>query len=169
MLRAFLSAGIDTTVFGLGNVLHLLARHPDAYDKLRADPELLRAAIDEAMRVEPVAQQVFRTTARETALGGATLADNYKVMLLIGSSNRDPRQWPNADTFDIERRPRGTLTFGAGIHGCVGQVIARLEIEALLTVLMKRVRRFHVAGTPELYLNNTLRGLATLPLAIETA
>jgi 4-methoxybenzoate monooxygenase (O-demethylating) len=77
-----------------------------------------------------------------------------------------PRRWDKPDTFDVRRRATGHMTFGTGIHGCVGQAVARLESEAIFGALTKRVASFELTGEPARRLNNTLRGLDTLPLRI---
>jgi len=94
------------------------------------------------------------------------VAENTKVLCMLASANRDPRRWPDADRFDIERRPSGHVALGSGIHGCVGQAVARLEGEVVLTALARRVKRIEVAGPHTRRLNNTLRALDTLPLRL---
>ena len=88
------------------------------------------------------------------------------MLCLLASANRDPRKWSEPDRYDITRRPSGHMAFGSGIHGCVGQAVARLEGEVVLTALAKRVRRIEVTGAHTRRLNNTLRALDTLPLRL---
>lgn len=166
LVRSFLSAGVDTTVNGIGNALLCLARHPEQYAKLRADLSLARPAFEEALRVESTVQTFFRTTVREVAFAGATIPPDSKVLAFLAAANRDPRQWPEPDRYDITRRPSGHMAFGSGIHGCVGQVVARLEGELILTEVAKRVARIELAGSPVRRLNNTLRALGSLPLRL---
>ena len=161
LVRSFLSAGVDTTVNGIGNALLCLARHPDAYARLRADLSLARPAFEEALRYESTVQTFFRTTVREVAFAGATIPPDSKVLAFLAAANRDPRQWPEPDRYDITRRPSGHMAFGSGIHGCVGQVVARLEGELILTEIAKRVARIELAGEPTRRLNNTLRALGS--------
>jgi cytochrome P450 len=94
------------------------------------------------------------------------LGHGEKVLLLFAAANRDPRRWDRPDTFDVRRRATGHMTFGTGIHGCVGQAVARLESEAIFGALAKRVVSFELKGEPRRRLNNTLRGFDTLPLRI---
>ncbi|HXO67702.1 MAG TPA: cytochrome P450, partial [Bradyrhizobium sp.] len=82
------------------------------------------------------------------------------------AANRDPRRWDRPDTFDVTRRATGHMTFGTGIHGCVGQAVARLETEAILGALVRRVATFEMTAEPTRRLNNTLRGFDTLPLRV---
>jgi cytochrome P450 len=169
LVRSFLSAGIDTTVYGLGNALHCFARYPEQWSVLRENPNLIRGAFEEVLRFEAPVQTFFRTTTRDVEVAGVRLGDGEKVLLFLAAANRDPRRWDRPDTFDVRRRATGHMTFGTGIHGCVGQAVARLESEAIFGALTKRVASFELTGEPRLRLNNTLRGLDTLPLRIVAA
>ena len=88
------------------------------------------------------------------------------VLVLFGAGNRDPKRWPDADTFDITRETKGHVGFGGGVHACVGQMVARLEVELVLAELLQRVEHIELAGEPVRRLNNALRGLASLPLRV---
>lgn len=166
LVRSFLSAGVDTTINGLGNALFALAHHPAEYAKLHADPSLARPAFEEALRWESTAQTFFRTAGGDTQIAGIPIAANTKVLCFLSAANRDPRKWPDPDRYDIERRPSGHVALGSGIHGCVGQVVARLEGEVVLTALARRVKAIEVAAPHTRRLNNTLRALDTLPLRL---
>lgn len=169
LVRSFLSAGVDTTINGLGNALFALAHHPEQYAKLHADPALARPAFEEALRWESTAQTFYRTAVRDCEIAGMPVAGNTKILCMLASANRDPRKWPEPDRYDIGRRPSGHVAFGAGIHGCVGQAVARLEGDVVLTAIAKRVKRIEVAGPHTRRLNNTLRALDTLPLSFIAA
>jgi 4-methoxybenzoate monooxygenase (O-demethylating) len=169
LVRSFLSAGVDTTVYGLGNALYCFASYPEQWAILRENPNLLRGAFEEVLRFEAPVQTFFRTTTRQIDVGGVRLGDGEKVLLFLAAANRDPRRWDKPDTFDIKRRATGHMTFGTGIHGCVGQAVARLESEAILGAFIKRVASFELTGQPAPRLNNTLRGLDTLPLRVVLA
>jgi cytochrome P450 len=166
LVRSFLSAGIDTTVYGLGNALYCFARNPEQWTIVRENPKLIRGAFEEVLRFEAPVQTFFRTTTRDVEVGGVRMGDGEKVLLFLAAANRDPRRWDKPDAFDVTRRATGHMTFGTGIHGCVGQAVARLESEAILGALARRVVAFELTGEPELRLNNTLRGFDTLPLRI---
>jgi len=166
LVRSFLSAGIDTTVYGLGNALYCLARYPEQWAILRNNPNLIRGAFEEVLRFEAPVQTFFRTTTKPVEVAGVRLGDGEKVLLFLAAANRDPRRWEKPDTFDVTRRAAGHMTFGTGIHGCVGQAVARLETEAILTALAKRVVSLELTSEPERQLNNTLRGFDKLPLRI---
>lgn len=169
LVRSFLTAGVDTTVNGLGNALHAFSRHPQQWRALHEEPGLARAAFEEAIRYESPVQTFFRTTTRDVDLGGVTIPRGEKVLMFLGSANRDPRRWSDPERFDITRRASGHVGFGSGIHACVGQMLARLEGEVVLGALARRVERIEPAGAPVLELNNTLRGFAHLPVTVEAA
>jgi 4-methoxybenzoate monooxygenase (O-demethylating) len=153
----------------VGNALWCFAQYPQQYGLLRAEPERARGAFEEVLRFEAPVQTFFRTTTRDVELDGVAIPGGEKVLLFIGAAGRDPRQWPDPDTFDITRRTTGYVEFGFGIHACVGMAMARLEGEAILTALACHVAAIEPAGTPRRMLNNTLRGLATLPLRLVPA
>lgn len=169
LVRSFLSAGVDTTVNGIGNMIHAFARHPEAWDAVRANPALRKRAFDEALRWEGTAQAFFRTTTRAVELGGVAIPEGAKIVTFLGAANRDPRHWPDADRFDVTRVASGHVGFGYGIHQCLGQMIARQEAEVVLEALVERVRSLRVAGPPTRRINNTLYALASLPVTVEPA
>ncbi|MFL6717634.1 MAG: cytochrome P450 [Burkholderiaceae bacterium] len=166
LVRSFLTAGVDTTVNGLGNALYCMATYPEQYARLLATPELARPAFEEVLRFESPVQTFFRTTSKPMEFAGVHLKENQKVLLFLASANRDERQWKHADVFNIERKPTGHMAFGSGIHGCVGQVVARLEGEVVLGALARRVKRIEFTGDPTRRLNNTLRAFSSLPLRL---
>jgi 4-methoxybenzoate monooxygenase (O-demethylating) len=86
--------------------------------------------------------------------------------MLLASANRDPRKWDKPDAYDIERKTIGHVGFGAGIHMCVGQLLARMEGEVMLAALARKVKSIEITGEPQRAFNNTLRGLETLPVEI---
>jgi cytochrome P450 len=89
--------------------------------------------------------------------------------MFLGAANRDPRRWEDPDRYDIARRTSGHVGFGNGVHMCVGQLLARLEGECVLTALAHRASAVEIAGPPVRRYNNTLRGLASLPVAVHPA
>jgi cytochrome P450 len=169
-VRSFFRAGVDTTIAGIGFALNQLARHPQQYEMVRADPVKVRNAFEEAIRHESPAQVLFRTTCGDTELSGYRLRGDVKVGFYPGAANRDPRNWTEPDKFDIARQVVGAhLAFGAGPHMCIGQMIARLEAECILGALAARARTIQLAGPPVYRLVNTLRTLESLPLLITPA
>jgi hypothetical protein len=166
LVRSLLTAGIDTTVHGLGNAMLCFATHPDQWAALRADPGRSRAAFEEVLRFESPVQTFFRTTTREVEVDGVRIPEREKVLLFLAAANRDPRRWADPERFDISRKAAGHVAFGSGIHACVGRMVARLEGELLLGALARRVTAIELDGEPERMLNNTLRGLARLPVRL---
>jgi len=169
LVRSFLSAGIDTTVYGLGNALYCFAGNPEQWTALCENPNLIRGSFEEVLRFEAPVQTFFRTTTKAVDVGGVRLGEGEKVLLFLAAANRDPRRWDRPDVFDVRRRAAGHMTFGTGIHGCVGQAVARLESEAIFGALTRRVATIEFAGEPTRRLNNTLRGFDTLPLRLKAA
>lgn len=168
-MRSLLTAGIDTTVNGLGAAVWALASFPDQWQRLRADPTLARAAFEEAVRLESPVQTFFRTTTRPVELSGFVIGEGEKVLMFMGAANRDPRRWQEPDRYDITRRTSGHVGFGSGIHMCVGQFVARLEGEVLLSALARKVASIEITGPVKRRYNNTLRGLESLPVTLKAA
>ena len=169
LVRSLLSAGLDTTVNGLGAALYCLARFPDQMAKLRADPSLARNAFEEAVRFESPVQTFFRTTTRDVEIGGHAIGEGEKVLMFLGAANRDPRRWDEPDRYDITRKTSGHVGFGSGIHMCVRQLVARLEGEVVLAALARRGVSIEINGPVKRRYNNTLRGLESLPIIIKPA
>jgi cytochrome P450 len=114
-------------------------------------------------------QTFFRTTTRAVDLGGIEIPQDAKVLLFLASANRDPHRWDEPERFDVNRRATGHVAFGAGIHLCVGQMLARLEAEMLMTALAARVERIDIVGEPQRKLSNSMRQLASLPVELISA
>ncbi len=169
LVRSFLSAGLDTTVSAIALGVLDFVRWPGQWQALREDPSLARGAFEEVVRLESPVTNFFRTTSEPADLAGTRLPAGVKVLVSFAGANRDPRRWEQPDRFDIRRKAAGHLGFGVGVHNCVGQVIARMEGEAVLRALAARVGSWHLTGEPRPRLNNSLRGLGTLPVAVEPA
>jgi len=166
LVRSLLTAGLDTTILGIAHTLHCFAMWPEQWQVLRKDPSLARKAFEEVIRYAAPVQTFFRTTTREVEVAGTTIPEGEKVLLFLAAANRDPRRWSEPERFDIRRESAGHVGFGYGIHQCVGQMVARMEAEILLSALVKRVAKLDLAGTPTYHLNNTVRGFETLPLRV---
>lgn len=170
LVRSFLSAGVDTTVNGIGNMMHAFATHPVQWAKLRADPGLAKRAFEESLRWSSTVQTFFRTTTRDVKVDDVTIPEGSKVLLFLAAANRDPRHWgEDAASFDITRNASGHVGFGFGIHQCLGQMLARLEAELVLEALIPRIAEIHVGGEPKVRLNNTLHALASLAVEVVPA
>jgi cytochrome P450 len=170
VVRSLLSAGVDTTVHGMSALLYAFSRYPEQWRRLRAEPALARVAFDEAVRWESPVQTFFRTATRDVRIGGHVVPEGRKILMFLGSANRDPERWgPQADEFDLNRDPSGHVGFGMGIHQCVGQHVARLEAASLITALARRIETIEPAGTARRCPNNTLRAWAAIPVRVRRA
>jgi cytochrome P450 len=169
VVRSLLTAGVDTTVHGLSAVLYAFATNPDQWQRLRQQPELARVAFDEAVRWESPVQTFFRTATVDVRVGDHVVPEGKKILMFLASANRDPRRWDDPDSFDLARDPSGHVGFGMGIHQCAGQHVARLESEALITALARRVRSIELAGPTKRHHNNTLRAWESIPVRVELA
>jgi cytochrome P450 len=166
LVRSLLTAGLDTTVFGIGAALYCFAKFPAEWQALRNSPAKARGAFEEVIRYISPVQTFFRTTTTAVEVAGVRIPADQKVMLFLAAANRDPRQWQEPDRFDISRKTLGHVGFGFGIHACVGQMVARLEAEILLTALARTVTSIELAGEPVWRLNNTLHGVDRLPVRL---
>lgn len=164
--RSLLTAGVDTTVSGIGAAVYCLARFPEQFAILRSNPGLARAAFEEAVRYETPVQTFFRTTTRPTTIGGIELGEGEKVLMFLGAANRDPRKWDRPEDYDIHRTVSGHVGFGIGIHACVGQMLSRLEGECVLSALARKAGSIDITGPIRRRYNNTLRGLSSLPITL---
>ncbi len=167
MVRSFLSAGVDTTVNGIGHMVLALASHPGEFKKLRENHKLASRAFEESLRWDSTVQTFFRTTTKDTEVAGSNIPEGSKVLLFLASANRDPRKWDDADQFRIDRNVSGHVGFGFGIHQCLGQMVARLEGELIGEALAKQVSSIRLTGEPKRRLNNTLHALGSLPVEME--
>jgi hypothetical protein len=169
LVRSFLSAGLDTTVSAIALGVLDFINHPGQWQDLRRDPSLARNAFEEVVRIESPVIGFFRTTSEPVTVDGVDVPAGAKVLVFFAGANHDPRRWDQPDRFDIHRKVAGHMGYGHGVHNCVGQVIARMEGEALLRALAGRIASWRLDGEPRPRLNNTLRGLDTLPVAVEPA
>lgn len=166
LVRTMLSAGLDTTIFTLANALACFANSPDQWSVVATDPSLARQAITEVLRYDATFHSFYRTTTKPTTLEGVHLDAQQKVLVIVASANRDPRHWSNADSFEVTRKTAANMSFGTGIHGCAGQMIARLEGEIVLRAMAKHIDKIELIGRPELHFNNTVRGYSSLPIRV---
>jgi cytochrome P450 len=162
-----LVAGNETTTNLIGSLLLALASAPQTYQRLRAAPELIDAAIEEAVRWGSPIQYLCRSAAADYAVRDTVIPAGSRVLLLFGAANRDPRKFRWPDTFDIDRNPTDHLGFGGGIHYCLGARLARLEARVVLEELLSRVGKIRVAGPVGWTRNPTVRGPRRLFLELE--
>jgi len=137
--QLLLLAGSETTTNLVNNAILTFIAHPEQTSRLRRNPELLPAAIEEVLRYRSPLQWMFRVAKEEVELSGQIIPAGRLVLAMIGSANRDPRQFPNPNVFDPMRDPNPHLAFGHGIHFCLGASLARLEARIVLTDLLEQM------------------------------
>jgi cytochrome P450 PksS len=168
MVFLLLVAGHETTVNLIGNGMLALLEHPDQIEKLRDDPELIHAAVEELLRyASPVETATERYAREDITVAGVTIPRGEMVFAVLASANRDERQFENPDTLDITRQPNRHLAFGQGVHYCVGAPLARLEGQIAIQTLLRRFRDLRLAVAPRTLRwrrGLTLRGLEALPV-----
>jgi cytochrome P450 len=162
-------AGFETSMHMVSGGLATLLRFPDQLARLRADRSLLPTAVEELLRFDPPIQWIGRTTAARLELGGRTIRPGRFLLLLLGSANRDERQFAEPDRLDIGRHPNRHVSFGSGIHHCLGVQLARAEGAAVLDRLVRRCAAVELAGEPQLRPHPNLRGHTRVPVAVRPA
>jgi cytochrome P450 len=162
-----LVAGNETTTNLIGNGLRALLQHRDQFHRLRAHPEMIGTAVEEMLRYDSPVQGTSRFTLEDTEVNGHPVKAGQQVFLFIGAANRDPEQFPDPETFDIGREDTRHLSFGNGIHYCLGAPLARIEAPAALNALVQRFPNMRLA-TDELKWgdNIVLRGLTELRVSV---
>ena len=166
MLRLLLIAGNETTTNLIGNGMLALLRNPHELERLRADPSLIPAAVEELLRFDSPVQTDFRGALEDCEVNGAPVRKGENIVLLIGSANRDPAEFAEPDRLDIGRSESSHISFGRGIHHCIGAPLARLEGRIVLEVLLERFASIRLLDERPAYRGGVvLRGLESLPIA----
>jgi cytochrome P450 len=149
-VTTLIMAGIESLSGFMSVLFKNLCDYPEARDALAADPSLIPEAIEESLRFNTSAQRFKRCIAKEITLHDKTLKVGDFVCLAYGSGNRDERRFPNADTFDIYRKPKGHLGFGGGVHACLGTAIARLALKAAVEQMLEAFPNMHLVAGQEI-------------------
>jgi cytochrome P450 len=157
MLIDYVAPSLDTTILGTGHLLFQLGRHPEQWERVRADPALIPRAIHEALRLESPVRAFSRLAIADYDVDGTVIPAGDRVLVMYGAANRDERRFADPDRFEVTRDARDHLGFGHGVHRCAGSYLAELEMEALLRAMAARVGHIEI-GEPALALNNVLRG-----------
>ncbi|MFY2787502.1 cytochrome P450 [Rhodococcus sp. MALMAid1271] len=165
----YLGPSLDTTIGAISGALDLFARHPDQWQAVRQNPDLIPNAVNEVVRYESPIRAFSRRAMRDVEIAGSTVPRGARVVVVYASANRDEREWDRPDEFDITRDAARQLGFGSGVHGCAGQGLARLEAQTMLQVLARRVDRIVPAGTPKRAVNNIIHRYERLPLELVAA
>lgn len=160
-------AGFETTTNLIGNGLLALLRHPDQLARLRGDSSLLASAVEELLRWDSPVQLDGRTVLEDVDLDGIELAEGQVVLTLLGGANRDPARFSDPERLDVGRADNVPLSFGSGIHHCLGAALARMEGQVVFARLLGRFAGIELlVAEPEVRPGLTLRGLATLPVRV---
>jgi cytochrome P450 len=162
-----LLAGHETTANMLSLGTFALLEHPEQLAELRADPELLPGAVEELLRYLSVADIFFRYATEDLELGGETIPKGSTVVVSLLAANRDPQRFENPDTLDLHRNARGLLSFGHGVHQCLGQQLARIEMRAGFEGLLRRFPTLALAvpaGEVKLRTDMNIYGVHELPV-----
>ena len=159
------AAGHETTSNLIANGLLALHRNPDQWEALKADPSLAANAVEELLRYDSSVQMTGRAAVDDVELGGQRIGKGENIVCLLGAANRDPEIYTDPDRLDIHRQNVRPLSFGGGIHHCLGAQLARLEGEVVFKALVTRLPdlRLPEIDTPQWRQSFTLRGLTTLP------
>jgi cytochrome P450 len=159
--------GNDTTRNSISGGLYALNRFPEQYDKLRADPSLITSMVPEIIRWQTPLAHMRRTALTDTEIAGQPIAKGDKVVMWYVSGNRDDQVIDNPEAFVIDReRPRQHLSFGFGIHRCVGNRLAELQLKIVWEEILKRFRHIEVVGDPKRVRSSFVKGYETLPVVI---
>ena len=167
LFTAYLVPSLDTTISALGSAIWLFGHYPEQWDQVRANPSLIPNALEEVLRLESPIQGFSRKTTSDYDMDGITIPAGARVVVFFAAANRDERKWERAECFDVTRNTSGHLGFGYGIHLCAGANLARLEGQAILSALARRVTRFEL-GESTRKLNNVIRSLRTLAVTVQT-
>jgi cytochrome P450 len=159
-----LNAGHEASVNAFGNGVVTLLDHPEQLSRLRADSGLVAGAIEEMIRFDAPLQLFERTAREDIQVGDVTVREGERVAALLGSANRDPNAFVDADDFDISRQPNHHIGFGAGLHHCLGAPLARMELQISLPAMLDRFPRLQLAGVPVRRPTFVLRGYESVPL-----
>ena len=167
-IMQILHAGHGSTIDVMGSGLHALLANPDQMARLRADLGLMPTAVQEMFRFVPPLVFFHRHAAEDLSICGQDWPRGTTFGLLYASANRDPDAFPDPDRFDVARKPNLHLAFGAGPHVCLGNTLARLNMEILFTTLLARTRRIEPAGPVTWKTGLQAHGLASLPITVAT-
>jgi cytochrome P450 len=164
-----LLAGNETTTNLIGNGMLALGRNPEQLEMLRNDPSMMPRAVEEMLRYDGPVQATVRHNHEPVEIGGASIAPETMVFVILAAANRDPAHFRRPDAFDITREPEGHLAFGDGIHFCLGAALARLEGAIAFGSMIERFPRLRLAepdAAPKYKGSYFLRGLSALKVAI---
>ncbi|MDN3718804.1 cytochrome P450 [Roseibium salinum] len=165
-----LMAGHGSTIDVLGSGMHALLKFPDEMTRLRAEPSLMKTAVQEMFRFESPLPFFHRYAAQDVTICGTPYPRGTKFGVLYGSANRDPKQFPEPDRFDVGRSPNWHIAFGRGAHFCLGNHLARLDMDIIFSTLLKRFKSIElVEDTPAYKSGLSVRGPKSLQISWKAA
>jgi cytochrome P450 len=167
MILDFIAPSLDTTILSITHMLWLLGRNREAWRRIREAPELIPAAVVEAVRISSPVRCFTRRVSRDAEWGGVQLRAGDRVAILFGAANMDERRFAAPARFDLDRPSGGNLGWGNGPHTCIGIHLAKLEMQALLRALVSQVKTIETAADPPRIRNNTLQGIRALPTRLD--
>ncbi len=170
LIVLLLIAGNETTTNLIGNAVLALLSRPDLVDGVQANPALVPALVEETLRYDSPVQLMLRRATRSVEISGEKVGEGELVAVLLGSANRDERQFDEPDVFDLSRDPSRHLAFGFGTHFCLGAGLARLEARIALEMFLRRAVRFELLGpVPGRVPSLLMRGVQSLSLLVTGA
>ncbi len=161
-----LIAGFETTIGLIGNGIRALLLHPDQLERLRDDPGLIATAVDECLRFDGPISLTLRVAHEDLRFGERTVPKDSLIMALLAAANRDPKQFPDPDRFDVGREPNLHVAFGGGAHLCLGAHLARMEGAAAIGTLVRRSRKLELESDELEWGPSLFRVLAKLPIRV---
>lgn len=164
-----IDAGGDTTRNLVAGGLHELLQHPEDFARLRTDAALIPAARDEMLRVVSPVIYMRRTARADTQLGDVQIRAGDKVVRYFGAANHDPAKFTDPHRFDINRTPNPQIAFGTGAHVCLGQHIARVEIDCMFESIFARLHHIEQIGEPQWLASNFISGIRSMPIRFKTS
>ena len=163
-----LFGGHETTTNLLGSAVNALLEHPDQLRRLQEDPAIITSAVEEFLRFDGPSNSIARVVAKEHVLGGKTLREGERVFAMINAANRDPRRFERPHALDLGRQPNRHLTFGQGLHFCLGAPLARLEAKICILEVAARYPRMRFSGGQVDWIDAlVMRGPTQLPMFLD--
>lgn len=169
LLIGLLQGGFETTTSTISSGLHALLSHPDQWHRLRAERGLVASAVEEFLRYEPSLQYVTRTALIDIEFGNKTIAAGESVMMMLGAANRDAEAFDEPHRFDVAREPNRHVTFGIGVHFCMGAALARLQAHEALGLVLERITEPELSRPADEYRwkhSGLLRQLVAAPVRL---
>jgi cytochrome P450 len=161
--------GEETTVNALGNGMLALLRNPDQMDKLKKQPEIITGAVEELLRYDSPVQMISRQSTETIEIAGETISPGQRIILCLGSANRDPEQFAEPDRLNLDREENQHLAFGGGIHRCLGAGLARTQIQIAINTMLDQLPELHLSTEKlEWHKRISLRSLKSLPVEFKS-